>query len=99
MHRDVMSLVAGGHGAQEIIDAFVGVYGERVLMEPKKTGFNLTGYLAPFVALGGGAALIVALLRRWKRPDGELESVKPLRVEGTPEEMAKLDALLHRDDR
>ena len=99
MHRDVMSLVAGGHSAQEIIDAFVGVYGERVLMEPKKTGFNLTGYLAPFVALGGGAALIVALLRRWKRPDGELESVKPLRVEGTPEEMAKLDALLHRDDR
>ena len=99
MHRDVMSLVAGGHGAQEIIDAFVGVYGERVLMEPKKTGFNLTGYLTPFAALGGGAALIVALLRRWKRPDGELESVKPLRVEGTPEEMAKLDALLHRDDR
>lgn len=98
MHRDVMSLVAGGHSAQEIIDAFVGVYGERVLMEPKKTGFNLAGYLAPFAALGGGGALIVALLRRWKRPAGELASVKPLPMEGTPEEMARLDAMVHRDD-
>lgn len=98
MHRDVMSLVAGGHSAQEIIDAFVGVYGERVLMEPRKTGFNLAGYLAPFVALGGGGALIFALLRRWKRPGTEQESVTPLPVEGTPEEMARLDAMVHRDD-
>jgi cytochrome c-type biogenesis protein CcmH len=98
MHRDVLSLVEGGHSAQEIIDAFVGVYGERVLMEPKKSGFNLAGYLAPFAALGGGATLIIALLRRWRRPAAELESVKPLPLEGTPEEMAKLDALLRRDD-
>lgn len=98
MHRDVMSLVAGGHSAEEIIDAFVGVYGERVLMEPKKAGFNLAGYLAPFAALGGGGALIIALLRRWKRPAAATESVKPLPVAGTPEEMAKLDAMVHRDD-
>jgi cytochrome c-type biogenesis protein CcmH len=99
MHRDVMALVNGGHGAQEIIDAFVNVYGERVLMEPKKTGFNLTGYITPFVALGGGAALIVALLRRWHRPEGEPAAVTRLPVEGTPEEMERLNELLHRDDR
>lgn len=98
MHRDVMSLVAGGHSAQEIIDAFVGVYGERVLMEPKKTGFNLAGYVAPFAALGGGGALIIALLRRWKRPAAASESVTQLPVEGTPEEMAKLEAMVRRDD-
>ncbi|HET7550380.1 MAG TPA: cytochrome c-type biogenesis protein CcmH [Gemmatimonadaceae bacterium] len=99
MHRDVMALVNGGHSAQEIIDAFVGVYGERVLMEPKKEGFNLTGYITPFAALGGGAALIVALLRRWKRPEAAPASVTTLPVEGTPEEMARLDELLHKDDR
>jgi cytochrome c-type biogenesis protein CcmH len=99
MHRDVMALVNGGHSAQEIIDAFVGVYGERVLMEPKKTGFNLTGYITPFAALGGGAALIVALLRRWKRPEAAPASVTTLPVEGTPEEMARLNELLHKDDR
>ena len=99
MHRDVMALVKGGHSAQEIIDAFVGVYGERVLMEPKKTGFNLAGYITPFAALGGGAALVVALLRRWKRPEAAPAAVTALPVQGTPEEMARLDELLHRDDR
>ncbi|HEY9426886.1 MAG TPA: cytochrome c-type biogenesis protein [Gemmatimonadaceae bacterium] len=99
MHRDVMTLVKGGHSAQEIIDAFVNVYGERVLMEPKKSGFNLTGYITPFAALGGGAALIVALLRRWKRPEGEPAAVTALPVDGTPEEMERLNELLHKDDR
>lgn len=99
MHRDVMALVNGGHSAQEIIDAFVDVYGERVLMAPKKSGFNLTGYITPFAALGGGAALIVALLRRWHRPQSEPEAVTALPVEGTPEEMERLRDLMHRDDR
>lgn len=98
MHRDVMALVAGGHGAQEIINAFVGVYGEQVLMEPRKEGFNLAGYLTPFAALGGGAALVIALLRRWQRPGAQPDSVKPLPVDGTPDEMAKLEALVRRDD-
>ena len=31
MHRDVVALVQGGYSAQEIIDAFVGTYGQRVL--------------------------------------------------------------------
>ena len=43
MHRDVVALVNGGYTAQEIIDAFVGVYGERVRMAPKKSGFNAAG--------------------------------------------------------
>src|SRR5690348_6775024 len=71
MHRDVMALVAGGYTAQDIIDAFVGVYGERVLMAPPAEGFNLLGWMAPFIALGGGAIVIVALLRTWHRPRGE----------------------------
>src|SRR3954449_2696148 len=68
MHRDVMGLVSGGYSAQEIIEAFVGVYGERVLMAPSTNGFNLLGWVAPFAALGGGAILVTALLRTWRRP-------------------------------
>jgi cytochrome c-type biogenesis protein CcmH len=98
MHRDVMALVAGGYSAQEIIDAFVGQYGQRVLMEPKKEGFNLAGYITPFVALAGGAALVVALLRRWHRP-ADPASVTPLPMEASPEELAKIDDLMRRDDR
>jgi cytochrome c-type biogenesis protein CcmH len=98
MHRDVMALVAGGYDAQEIINAFQGVYGERVLMAPRKEGFNLVGYFMPFVALGGGAALIMAILRRWHRPAAESASVQQLPVEGSPEELAKIEDLVRRDD-
>jgi len=99
MHRDVMALVAGGYGAREILNAFVGVYGERVLMEPRKRGFNLAGYFMPFVALGGGIALVLVLLRRWHRPADAAGSVTPLPVDATPEELARLDALVRSDDR
>ena len=66
MHADVMGLVDGGHGAQEILNAFKAVYGEKVLMAPVRSGFNLVGYTMPFIALGAGAIGVAALLRRWK---------------------------------
>ena len=101
MHRDVMALVSGGYNAQEILDAFVGVYGERVLMAPSATGFNLLGWVAPFAALGGGAILVAVLLRTWRRPAGTTAStrVSPMRSsDGTDEELARLEAAV-RDDR
>lgn len=98
MHRDVMSLVAGGYPAQDIMNAFVHTYGQRVLMEPEKRGFNLAGYFMPFVALGGGIALVIALIRRWQRPAGEGASVQRLPVEATPDELAKIDALIRKDE-
>ncbi|MEJ7810087.1 MAG: cytochrome c-type biogenesis protein CcmH [Gemmatimonadaceae bacterium] len=97
MHRDVMGLVAGGHSAREITDAFVGVYGERVLMSPRKAGFNWAGYLAPFVALGGGTLVVMTLIKRWgsARAAGAVVTAVPLRA--TAEEMSRLRAAL-RDD-
>lgn len=65
MHRDVLRLVAGGHDAQEILDAFVQTYGEVALTEPKKEGFNWAGYFAPGVAIATGAVVITMLLRKW----------------------------------
>jgi len=101
MHRDVMELVSGGYSAQEIIEAFVGTYGERVLMAPPAKGFNLLGWVAPFIALGGGAVLVVAALRRWQRPAPRLAVAQPTRGArpdgATDDELARLDAAV-RDD-
>ena len=105
MHRDVLALVEGGHSAQEILDAFVETYGERALMAPKKEGFNWLGYVMPFAALGVGAAVVGALIRRWQRP--ALVSAAPLParsagaalpLDATPEELARLEAAVRRDD-
>lgn len=100
MHRDVMSLVAGGYSAQEIIDAFVGVYGERVLMAPRAEGFNLLGWAAPFVALGTGAVAVIVLLRRWRRPRESVPTLSaPVRpVDATDDELARLSAAVRDDE-
>lgn len=89
MHVDVMGLVGGGYGVQEILAAFRTVYGERVLMAPAKEGFNWVGYLAPFAALGSGAVVVFALLKHWSRPAREAQ-VPADTVHATPEELARL---------
>src|SRR5258708_20240217 len=63
MHADIKSLVEGGYSAQEIFDSFVDTYGERALMAPRARGFNLLGYIAPFVPLGAGPISVVVVLR------------------------------------
>ena len=97
MHSDVMGLVAGGYSAQEILAAFKAAYGEKVLMAPVKSGFNLIGYTMPFVALGAGAVVIAALLRRWKSRTPAVASVSHSDVDATEGELAALDAAVKHD--
>ena len=98
MHRDVMALVKGGYSAQEIIDAFVGAYGERVLMAPRKSGFDLLAWFAPGVGVIAGAIGLGLLLRRWRSQartpspaDGMLGRPVAM-IDATPEELARLEA-------
>ena len=97
MHADVLGLVAGGHTAPEILSAFRAVYGEKVLMAPLKSGFNLVGYTMPFVALGTGAVIVAALLKRWKSRTPPIAGIQPLHVDATEGELAALDAAVKRD--
>jgi len=97
MHADVMGLVAGGHTAQEILAAFKAVYGEKVLMAPVRSGFNLVGYTMPFIALGTGAVIVAALLKRWKSRAPIAPAIEPHHVDATEGELAALDAAVRRD--
>lgn len=102
MHRDVMALVEGGYSAQEIIGAFVNVYGERALMAPTKSGFNLVAWFTPSIALVLGGIGIAFVLRRWRaRPvvtAPTLSTNARLNVDATPEELAQLEAAVRRED-
>jgi len=97
MHADVMGLVAGGHTAQEILAAFKAVYGEKVLMAPVKSGFNLVGYSMPFVVLAAGAVIVSALLKRWKPRSPAPAGVASHPIDATEGELAALDAEMRRD--
>jgi len=102
MHRDVMEMVKGGHSAQEIIDAFVGVYGERALMAPRKSGFNLLAWFAPGVSVLVGGVAVLMLLRRWraKAPLAAAagqRGIDPAATDATPDELARLAAAVKGD--
>jgi cytochrome c-type biogenesis protein CcmH len=102
MHRDVMALVEGGYSAPEIIDAFVDTYGERVLMAPKKEGFNWAGYIVPFAALGAGAVAVAAVLRGMHRRSEQVAVSRGAAAapagDASADELARLDAAIRRDD-
>ncbi len=63
MHRRVLELYEAGTTPEEIIEAFVAEYGEIVLMAPKKEGFNIVGYVMPFVVLILGLTGLVWFIR------------------------------------
>jgi cytochrome c-type biogenesis protein CcmH len=98
MHRDVMALVAGGYSAPEIIAAFKNVYGDRVLMAPPSSGFDLAAWITPFVALSAGIGLVLVVLRRLRAP-ALAPAASPVAADATPVEQARLDALVRNDDR
>lgn len=98
MHRDVLALVDGGYTADEIIEAFENVYGERVLMAPKREGFNLLAYVLPGTAIAAGAVVIAVMLRGWRRTRVVARtSSPPPALDASPDELRRLDAAV-RDD-
>jgi cytochrome c-type biogenesis protein CcmH len=61
----IQQRISQGQSVEQIVQSFARQYGEEVLAEPPKKGFNLTAWLFPIVALIVGAGAIILALRRW----------------------------------
>jgi len=59
--------IAQGKSEQQILDDLVAQYGTGVLAEPPKSGFDLTAWLVPGIAIILAAIAIAFGLRRWRR--------------------------------
>lgn len=66
----VREQLKAGKSPEEVKAYFVSKYGEWILLEPKPRGMNLLVYMAPFVLLVGGGALIVVMVRKWTSASG-----------------------------
>lgn len=100
IHADIVALTNGGYSADEIFAAFEQAYGEKILMAPHKQGFNWVGWIAPFAAVGGGAVVVGALIRRWGRRAAELKRASsPMPIEASDDEMARLEAAVRGEGR
>lgn len=65
MKAVIREQLEAGKTPEEVKAYFVGKYGEWILLRPEPKGFNLVVYLAPLVALLGGALIVVAAVRKW----------------------------------
>jgi cytochrome c-type biogenesis protein CcmH len=97
MHRDIMSLVAGGYDDTEITNAFVRVYGELALMAPTKAGFNLLGWVLPGISIGVGAVVLALVIRGLKRP-AVATAGNTGGFDATPDELARIQAAVRDDE-
>ena len=70
--KEIMAMINAGKTKQEIIQHYIDRFGEKVLASPSKSGFNLTAWIFPFVALFAGAWGIHKVVRSWvdKRKTG-----------------------------
>ena len=62
---DIRARLAAGQTQEEILDAYVARYGKRILAVPPASGFDLTLYVAPVIALLVSVALVVVVVRRF----------------------------------
>lgn len=110
VHKDIQAMVAGGYSADEIMAAMTDTYGDFILLAPRKRGFNLLAWFAPFAAIAVGMVIIGALLRSWRRNSDLAQRHQDTRahstptvdgtgLDATPEEMARLEAVLRDDSR
>jgi cytochrome c-type biogenesis protein CcmH len=92
-------MLDSGLTVQHIIDMQVEKYGETVLSSPTKTGFNLTAWAMPFVALLAGGFGVSKIVEAWKKkgaPDDqpdEAEEDSPLSAKNSSRIQDELDKI------
>jgi cytochrome c-type biogenesis protein CcmH len=59
--------MALGRSKEQILSYFANKYGEKILSSPTTTGFNLTAWVTPFVALFLGTVFVTMTLLSWRR--------------------------------
>jgi cytochrome c-type biogenesis protein CcmH len=66
----IRKLIARGLTKQQILDELERTYGPGILAKPQDSGFSLAVWWVPVAVVLGLAALLAALLPRWRRRGG-----------------------------
>ena len=95
---NIRRLLAEGKTQQQILDAYVAEYGDRILAEPPAHGFNAALYVLPWVFLAGSVGLVVLVIRRLRTPGREVTAsasraapIDEAEAERIDDELRKLD--------
>jgi cytochrome c-type biogenesis protein CcmH len=69
--KNIRVMLAAGQTSQQILDAYVAQYGDRILAEPPARGFSAALYVLPWILLAGSVGLVVFIVRRLRTPAAE----------------------------
>jgi len=94
----VAKLAAEGKSRSQIKDALVTQYGPAVLALPKGSGFDLSAYLVPIVALLVAIPALAFSVSRWRRDGRRTEEGETRDSDPSGEDAERLEADLSRYD-
>ena len=77
MRAELKQMIAEGKSDEQITAAFVDKYGGVVRSTPTTSGFDLTAWVIPFVALAAGMLAVAFVVRKWRSQNPEAAPAVP----------------------
>lgn len=68
VRQKLLAMVTAGMTDSAILDSFVKEYGPAILMKPPARGFNLLGYVMPFIGIALGLVFVWWVIKRFRKP-------------------------------
>lgn len=96
--QNIRVLLAQGKTPQQILDFYVGEYGDRILSEPPARGFSRLIYVAPWVFLVGSVGLVVMVIRRLRAVNPAPARVEKAAAPPSDDEADRIDEELRNLD-
>lgn len=94
MREGILEQVKNGATKDEIIAYWTGVYGERILAAPPKSGFFLSAWVLPIVGIVAGGAILATALKG-RMGTKENTQTKKQSIPGEYEEELQQEILKH----
>lgn len=65
LRGEIRSMLDKGKTKDDIVNYYIGKYGDKVLAAPKAEGFNLSAYITPFAVILAGGGILGLIVRQW----------------------------------
>jgi len=101
--KEIDAQIAQGKNDDQILQAMIAEYGPLAYVEPPKSGFGLVAWLMPMLYLLAGTALVVVVMKRWRKRAPASVAAAPAAaganegIQVTPELLARARELAKRE--
>ncbi len=96
MREVIAQRLAAGESPEQIQAYFIEQYGQKVVAQPARSGFDLLAWVIPFAVMGGALLMAIAWLRSRERSGSRPLSMAP--AAATDDYSARLERDLQRLD-